>query len=183
MRSQLTAAVHNAGGSKRRALEQRALRLSRALVDHMRTVYRELERRTGVPIAVHRALHSIDMEPGILPSQLARVLGMKRPNLSHLLRLMVEAGWVERRRLADDQRSVRLQLLPAGRTLLGATHGRAAGVLQRAIAGLASGELRQLERALRTLLARLPALGPRSLQPAAHQRRASPPPLPAARRR
>ena len=144
----------------RRALEQSALRRARALVDHMRTLYRELERRTGAPITAHRALHCIDAEPGLSPSELAAILGVERSNLSHLLRLMSERGWVERRRVVDDQRSVQLHLLPAGRALVGATHGRVAGVLQRAIAGLANAELRELDRSLRTLQGRLPALGP-----------------------
>ena len=144
----------------RRALEQGALRRARALVDHMRTLYRELEQRTGAPIAAHRALHCIDAEPGLSPSELAAILGVKRPNLSHLLRLMAERGWIERRRVANDQRSVQLHLLPAGRALVGATHGRVAGVLQRAIEGLTSVDLRSLDRSLSRLQDRLPALGP-----------------------
>jgi len=155
-----SASVTRSPNRNRLALEQSALRRARALVDHMRTLYRELERRTGAPIAAHRALHCIAAEPGLSPSELAAILGVKRPNLSHLLRLMAERGWIERRRVADDQRSVQLHLLPAGRSLVGATHGRVAGVLQRAIEGLTSVELRGLDHSLNRLQSRLPSLGP-----------------------
>jgi DNA-binding MarR family transcriptional regulator len=145
---------------RRRALEAQALIEARALVDHMRTLYRELERRTGAPIAVHRVLHLVESEPGITASRLAAQLGIKRPNLSHLLRLMAGNGWIRRHRADHDQRSVCLYVTPAGRDMIGATHGRVAGVLQRAIQGLTLGDLRRLQPALRALVRRLPPLGP-----------------------
>ncbi|HEX5688471.1 MAG TPA: hypothetical protein VFX76_00615, partial [Roseiflexaceae bacterium] len=62
--------------------EQRALLAARALVDRMRTLYRELEQLTGTHIAAHRALTCIGSEPGIAASKLASALGMRRPALS-----------------------------------------------------------------------------------------------------
>ncbi|HEY7379270.1 MAG TPA: MarR family transcriptional regulator, partial [Steroidobacteraceae bacterium] len=108
---------------QRATLERRALLAARAFVDRTRTLYRELERLTGAPIAVHRALACIGADPGITASKLALALGMQRPALSHVLRGVVERRWVERVRSDADQRSVRLFLTAGGRELLGATAG------------------------------------------------------------
>jgi MarR family transcriptional regulator, organic hydroperoxide resistance regulator len=133
---------------------------ARALVDRMRTLYRELERRTGAPIAMHRALACIAAEPGITASRLASALGMQRPALSHLLRSLGERGWVERRRSDSDQRSVRLHVTTAGRTVLSATSGRVAGRLQRAVHTLDDRTLAELASSLQALLLCLPDATP-----------------------
>ena len=141
----------------RDSLERRALLAARALVDRMRTLYRELERLTGAPIAVHRALACIGAEPGIAASKLATAVGMRRPALSHVLRGLVDRGWVERVRSDSDQRSVRVYLTTAGRQLLGATAGRAVGALQRAVRQLPNDRLEGLAEGLEDMLTHLPA--------------------------
>jgi DNA-binding MarR family transcriptional regulator len=143
--------------STRQQLEQDALLAARTLVDRMRTLYRELERRTGAPIAMHRALACIAAEPGMAASRLAITLGMQRPAVSHLLRLC-ERGWVERRRSATDQRSVKLH--DAGRGILNATSGKVAGTLQRAVHGLDDRELGKLADSLHALLRHMPDSAP-----------------------
>lgn len=140
----------------REALERRALLAARAFVDRVRTLYRELERLTGAPIAVHRALACIGAEPGITASKLALALGMQRPALSHVLRGLVERRWVERVRSDADQRSVRLYLTAGGRELLAATAGRAVGALQRGVRQLPVGSLSGLAAGLEGLLTHLP---------------------------
>ncbi|HSC07782.1 MAG TPA: MarR family transcriptional regulator [Steroidobacteraceae bacterium] len=143
--------------STRDRLEQRALLAARSLVDRMRALYRELERLTGAPIAVHRALACIGDEPGITASSLALSLGMQRPAVSHVLRSLVERGWVERVRSASDQRSVRVYLTAAGRTLRDATAGRAVGALQRSVRRLSQDKLKSLAVGLEEVLKHLPA--------------------------
>jgi DNA-binding MarR family transcriptional regulator len=142
--------------SGREQLERRALLATRALIDRMRTLYRELERATGAPIAVHRALASIESQPGIAASRLALALGMQRPALSHVLRGLVRQGWVERARSDADQRSVRIYLTDSGRQLLGATAGQAAGALQRAVRRLPSERLAGLAAGLEEMFLYLP---------------------------
>jgi DNA-binding MarR family transcriptional regulator len=127
----------------------------------MRTLYRELERTTDAPITVHRALACIGDEPGIPASRLATRLGMQRPAVSHVLKGLVERGWIERRRHDGDQRSVQIHATADGQQILRATSGRAVGTLQRAVRGLTSGQLQQLKDGLAALLCRLPDPHPR----------------------
>lgn len=144
------------GLSGRGALERDALLSARALVDRMRTLYRELERMTEAPITVHRALACIGEDPGIPASRLATRLGMQRPAVSHVLKGLVARGWIERRRHEGDQRSVQIHPTAEGLQILRATSGRAVGTLQRAVRGLSARQLRQLADGLAGLLARLP---------------------------
>lgn len=158
--------------SGRDRTERRALLATRSLVDRMRTLYRELERLTGAPIAVHRALACIAEEPGIKASGLALALGMQRPALSHGLRGLVERGWVERVRSDSDQRSVRIYLTAAGRQLVGATAGRAVGALQRAVRRLSNDALAGLAVGVDELLQYLPPpAGQDGVRPRASKRR------------
>src|SRR5688572_29806697 len=113
------------GLTGRGALEREALISARALVDRMRTLYRELERMTDAPITVHRALACIGDEPGIPASRLAARLGMQRPAVSHVLKGLVARGWIERRRHEGDQRSVQIHATADGQQILRATSGRA----------------------------------------------------------
>jgi DNA-binding MarR family transcriptional regulator len=144
----------------RAALERNALLSARALVDRMRTLYRELERMTDAPITVHRALSCIGEEPGIPASRLATRLGMQRPAVSHVLKGLVARGWIERRRHEEDQRSVQIHPTADGLQILRATSGRAVGTLQRAVRGLSARELQQLADGLAALLLRLPEAQP-----------------------
>ena len=150
------AASGKPGVTRRDALESEALLSARALVDRMRTLYRELERMTDAPITVHRALACIGEDPGLPASKLATRLGMQRPAVSHVLKGLVARGWIERRRHEGDQRSVQIHLTPEGQQILRATGGRAVGTLQRAVRGLSTRELHQLATGLAALLARLP---------------------------
>ena len=158
----------NTGGlTGRAAIERDALLSARALVDRMRTLYRELERMTDAPITVHRALTCIGEEPGIPASRLATRLGMQRPAVSHVLKGLATRGWIERRRHDGDQRSVQLHPTAEGLQILRATSGRAVGTLQKAVRGLSARELRQLADGLAALLVRLPDTKASSLAPRA----------------
>jgi DNA-binding MarR family transcriptional regulator len=141
----------------RTLLERQALLCARALVDQMRSYYRELEQLTGTPIGMHRALNAIGASPGLQASHLAVTLGMQRPAISQVLKGLVERGWVERVRVESDQRAVLLFLTSGGGKMLQATAGRAVGMLQRAINSLSDRHVQQLADALPVLLQRLPA--------------------------
>jgi len=143
-------------GRSRAQLERRALLDARALVDRMRGYYRELERLTGAPISVHRALNAIGANPGLRASGLASTLGMRRPAISQVLKGLVDRGWAERIRAREDQRAVRLYLTAGGTRVLKLTAGRAVGRLHRAIKALSDEDLRPLAASLPALLQRLP---------------------------
>ncbi len=137
-------------GRSRAHLERRALLDARALVDRMRSYYQELERLTGAPISVHRALNAIGANPGLQASRLAVTL------ISQVLKGLVDRGWAERVRAREDQRAVRLYLTAGGTRVLKVTAGRAVGRLQRAIKALSDEDLRPLAASLPALLQRLP---------------------------
>jgi DNA-binding MarR family transcriptional regulator len=140
----------------REALENKALVAARALVDRMRTLYRELERMTDAPITIHRALVCVGNEPGLTASKLATMLGMQRPAVSHVLKSLVARGWIERQRSEDDQRAVRVYPTASGKQLLQATAGRAVGTLQRAVCNLSSRDLERLSEGIEAVLTHLP---------------------------
>jgi DNA-binding MarR family transcriptional regulator len=159
----------------RAALETRALLAARALVDRMRSLYRELEQLTGAPISLHRALVSIGQEPGLPASRLARLLGMRRPAMSQTLKSLAARGWIDRRRDEDDQRLVRVYPTAAGREILQATAGRAVFTLQKAVCSLDTDELGKLASGIERLLGELPELA------MARESGGNPPRAPAAR--
>jgi len=140
----------------REALENAALVAARALIDRMRALYRELERMTGAPITLHRALVCIGNDPGLTASKLAATLGMRRPAVSRVLKSLVARGWIERRRSEDDQRAVRVYPTSAGKQLLHATAGRAVGTLQRAVCNLSTRDLERLTEGIEAVLQHLP---------------------------
>jgi len=150
-------------------LERDALMRARQLVDHMRALYRELESRTGTPVVMHRALAAIAAEPGIPASQLAAALGLQRSTMSHVLKALATNKWIDRRRSDADQRSVRLHVTPAGRSIMHATTGRVAGVLQRAVRQLEEQQLAELDRSLQALLGHIDPSQP-TLVPAGRSR-------------
>jgi DNA-binding MarR family transcriptional regulator len=143
----------------RSAYERQALFAARALVDRMRTLYRELEQLTGAPISMHRALNGIGGEPGIQASRLATALGMQRPAISHLLKGMAARGWIKRLRGEPDQRAVRIYLTATGRQMVRLTAGRAVGMLQRSVQALEGADVERLALALPRLVETLPAPG------------------------
>lgn len=143
----------------RAALENRALLAARALIDRMRSLYRELEQLTGAPIGLHRALVCIGNEPGMTASRLARQLGMRPPAVSQVLRSLTMRGWIERRRSEQDQRAIQIHPTAAGRQILRATAGRAVFTLQRAVCRLPQSQLEQLAASVGLLLTLLPEPG------------------------
>ena len=154
----------------REALERAALLLARTLVDRTRSLYRELEQRTGAPVQAHRALACVAAKPGIQSSQLAAAMGMQRPAVSQLLRSLVASGWMERRRDVQDQRTVHLFVTAAGRSIVAATAGRMVGVLQRAVSRLNDVQLQELERSLSALLEHVESPAPVGLRTSSKQR-------------
>lgn len=140
----------------RAALQRRALVAARALVDRMRSLYRELEQLTGAPIGLHRALVCIGNEPGLPASRLAALLGMRPPAVSQTLKSLTLRGWIERRRSLQDQRAIQIHATPAGKQILRATAGRAVFTLQRAVFQLPRAQLEQLAGSVELLLTLLP---------------------------
>jgi len=153
---------HAPNARARSDLEQSALIRARALVDRMRSLYRELEQLTGAPITLHRALLCIGEEPGLAASELAQRLGMKRPAMSQALKNLSTRGWVERRRSASDQRSVQIFTTDEGKRVLKLSSGRAVVILKKAVQAMGIEDLVRLTSGLEALLLHLPRDGTRS---------------------
>jgi len=75
--------------------------------------------------------------------------------MSHVLKALALKKWIERRRSDEDQRSVRVYVTATGRSMLQATAGRVAGVLQRAVKQLDERQLRELDQSLEALLGQM----------------------------
>ncbi|HEY4340309.1 MAG TPA: MarR family transcriptional regulator [Steroidobacteraceae bacterium] len=134
---------------------QAVLLTLRNLVDETRERYRELERNSGAPIAAHRALAHIAASPGITASDLAQELGMRRPAMSQVLKILAERAWIRRHRPQQDQRTVCLEVTAAGEALVRATSGRVVGALRRSVSALSNRELLAAQVGLGALLRHL----------------------------
>jgi DNA-binding MarR family transcriptional regulator len=157
--------THSHGSDDRPELERQALIAARTLVDRMTVLYRDLERMTDAPIALHRALSAIGADPGVPASRLAELLGIRRPAVSHVLKALAGRGWIERVRSTEDQRSVRVYVTAAGQAILKVTSGKAVGTLQRSVRRLSDDELAGLAAGLAGVLRHLPEAHRTPLRP------------------
>ena len=74
-------------------------------------------RRHGLRLQGFRVLRRLwENEPQRL-GELAQASSIESSALSHLVSRMVRDGWLEKSRIADDERSVAISLTPAGRDL------------------------------------------------------------------
>lgn len=122
-------------------------------------------------VAVHRLAHILraqSLHDGLTPtrlsalvliegdgplrlSDLAAALGSALSSTSRLADLLVEAGWVQRRRDPADQRASLLELSPAGHALLAALRRDTTTRLVTEIADLTLDQLEALTSALPVL--------------------------------
>lgn len=110
------------------------------------------------------AIYSILFDEGPhAPTELARRSGMPPTSMSHVVRAMLERGHVERATNADDRRSYRIVLTPAGLAAHAAASGCFAEADERFTEALESGDeaaravLLAIGRAAATAEARLQA--------------------------
>lgn len=102
------------------------------------------------PTAVS-ALATVERHGPLTPSELAAIERIKRPTATRILRVLEEAGLLDRARDPSDGRSSLLSVNPAGRERLRRLRGRKNAYLARRIRDLPPGDLRTLERAAEIL--------------------------------
>ncbi len=130
-------------------LTDSAARLRMAIV---RTARRLRQEATGAggseltPTAV-AALATVERHGPLTPSELAQIERIKRPTATRTLRVLVEAGLVDRAPDPADGRSALLSVNAAGRERLRRLRGRKNAYLARRMRDLPSEDLRTLERA------------------------------------
>ena len=141
--------------STREAGEARADSASRLRLAIVRTARRlRQEAAEGVteltPTAVS-ALATVERHGPLTPSELAGIERVKRPTATRTLRVLLEAGLVERTPDPADGRSALVSVNSAGRERLRRLRGRKNAYLARRMRGLPAADVATLERAAEIL--------------------------------
>lgn len=114
-------------------------------------IYEELEREMG-PLHItpprFSSLVLIEANPGILQSDLARIIGVGSPAMVAIIHYLEAQGWLERRAHDGDRRANHLVLTAKGRAHLGRAKERIAVLDQRWTAALTAAERQTLMRLL-----------------------------------
>jgi DNA-binding MarR family transcriptional regulator len=125
----------------------------RIVFKSIRRHYQSVERRAGISGAQLWALAQVAENPGLLVGDLARALAVHQSTASNLLRDLESSALLMRRRLREDQRSVRLFATSKGRSVLKRAPRPFIGVLQQALSDLPAGNLDALHSQLNRLIA------------------------------
>jgi DNA-binding MarR family transcriptional regulator len=97
------------------------------------------------------ALATVERHGPLTPSELAEIERVKRPTATRTLRVLAEAGLVERAPDPEDGRSALLTITPAGRERLRRLRGRKNAYLARRMRDLPAADLETLDRAAEIL--------------------------------
>jgi DNA-binding MarR family transcriptional regulator len=93
------------------------------------------------------ALATVERHGPLTPSELAEIERVKRPTATRTLRLLTEAGLVDRAPDPDDGRSALVSVSAAGRERLRRLRGRKNAYLARRMRDLPAEDVEALERA------------------------------------
>lgn len=96
-------------------------------------------------------LWTLTEHEGMNPSELANILGVKRPTVTIMLRKMEKAGLVERRADEQDQRFMRVYLTDAGRALHSELQAVHCEIVEITVGEMSEDDQRELERLLRVV--------------------------------
>lgn len=97
------------------------------------------------------ALATVERHGPLTPSELAAIERVKRPTATRILRVLEDAGLVDRSPDPSDGRSALLSVNAAGRERLRRMRGRKNAYLARRMRDLPTEDLRTLERAAEIL--------------------------------
>jgi DNA-binding MarR family transcriptional regulator len=133
-------------------LTDSAARLRMAIVRTARRLRQEAAGAVGelTPTSA-AALATVERHGPLTPSELAAIERVKRPTATRTLRVLVEAGLVERAQDPEDGRSALVSLTPAGRERLRRLRGRKNAYLARRMRELPASDLETLDRAAEIL--------------------------------
>jgi DNA-binding MarR family transcriptional regulator len=143
------------------SLTASAARLRLAIVRTARRLRQEAAGAAGrlTPTSA-AALASVERHGPLTPSELAEIERVKRPTATRTLRVLSEAGLVERTPDPEDGRSALVSVTAAGRDRLRRLRGRKNAYLARRMRDLPAAELETLERAAEILEGILEEEGP-----------------------
>ena len=97
------------------------------------------------------ALATVERHGPLTPSELAAIERVKRPTATRTLRVLGEAGLVERAPDPEDGRSALVSITAVGRERLRRLRGRKNAYLARRMRGLPAEDLATLDRAAEVL--------------------------------
>ncbi len=129
-------------------LAEAAARLRMAIVRTSRRLRQESAAAAGqlTPTAA-AALATVERHGPLTPSELAEIERVKRPTATRTLRVLDEAGLVERAPDPEDGRSALVSVTPAGRERLRRLRRRKNAYLARRMRDLPGEDVETLERA------------------------------------
>jgi DNA-binding MarR family transcriptional regulator len=97
-------------------------------------------------------LKNLQRDGPLTPNQLAASLAVDQSSVSSLLRRLETRGLISRARVAEDQRSVRIDLTPEGRGLALRAPDAAQGRLLHGLTQMSPTRVRSLRRSIETLV-------------------------------
>ncbi len=147
-----TTSSTNGRSTARREVMLAVLMQFRVVVRSIKRHYRWVERKCGVRGAQLWAMAQIAASPGIRVGELARELAIHQSTASNMLDGLQTIGLIERQRVGDDQRVVRLYLTARGLRILRRAPRPFRGVLQQGLADLPTASLHALQRHLEALI-------------------------------
>lgn len=133
-------------------LTESASRLRMAVVRTARRLRQEAAGAVGelTPTSA-AALATVERHGPLTPSELAEIERVKRPTATRTLRVLCEAGLVERTPDPSDGRSALVSITAAGRDRLRRLRGRKNAYLARRMRELSDEDVQTLERAAEIL--------------------------------
>jgi DNA-binding MarR family transcriptional regulator len=133
-------------------LTDSAARLRMAIVRTSRRLRQEAGGAAGelTPTSA-AALATVERHGPLTPSELAAIERVQRPTATRTLRVLTEAGLVERAPDPEDGRSALVSVTAAGRDRLRRLRGRKNAYLARRMRALPSADLETLDRAAEIL--------------------------------
>lgn len=138
----------------------------RSIFAAVRTHFARVEKAVGIGGAQVWALALIEASPGASLGEIASGMDVHQSTASNLVRLLLEAGFIESLRSGDDRRKVELSITAKGRLLLRKAPKPYTGVLPHALAALSASQLKALRTSLEVVRAQLnvePALAKKPL--------------------
>ena len=108
--------------------------------------------RSGITPTRLTALSALTRYPdGVRQGDLAELMNIPAPSMTRLDEILVEAGWVERRRDPEDQRCLLIVLSPVGQKTLDTLRDESASQLSEELADLTPDERATLAAAVPVL--------------------------------
>ncbi len=117
--------------------------------------FRQAFRGCELPFIALILLRQIKMQPGVTVSELARQSGTVKSHVSKMVEQLVRQGYVEKKPDPTDQRLLRVYLTQTATDTMAGMEDRAHGIWSEVMEEIPEGQIADVTRGLRILLAAL----------------------------